>query len=400
MIDKEFLWGTNARQFTVNLLKVIALKYGLENFLKELEKENSTLFKKDIYICFENIVDAVIFKGTDTESKIAALKNAKNIYNMPIFLIEGDRFNIKRLPDFYRIIDNVRFFEKSLNMNIYNTMNTILTLLKVQITGTNLNEMFYMSVGHIERSIENAFLTNPNWDRKKETSKNPILIMPIGASGCGKSTFYKVLSNVVNISCDNIRYLLFKDYGPCFKSWESTICWWIVNNLTDFYIRRGYSVFYNGVNTDREYRAPMTMEVHDPIYEGLKYNLKLVYFEPPNGLTEEELQELKAVNLWKEDIMTLDIDKYSPKVANILRLIKSNYERTVARTELINKGEQEQDPYDVQYLVPPAVIKIFVEQSFVKPTGDNVIYIPRKNIPDAKERMEFYKFYAQKLFEK
>lgn len=399
MIDKEFMWGSNPRQFTVNFLKVIALKYGLENLLVELENKNSCLFSKDIFLCIENIVDAVVFKGNNTEEKIAALKQAKNIYNMPIFLIDGDKFNIKRLPDFYRILDNVRFFEKSLNMNIYNTVNTILTLFKAQITGSNLNEMFFLSVGHIERSIENGFFTNPNWNRKEEISDNPMLVMPIGTAGCGKSTFYRVLKNVVNISCDNIRYLLFKEFGPCFKSWESTISWWIVNNLTDFYIRRGYSVFYNGVNTDMEYRAPMTMEINNPLYQGLKYNIKLVYFEPAVKLNTEELAELKSINLWKDDIMKLDFSKYSTNVSKTLEIIKSNYQRTVARTLKINNGEQMQDPYDVQYLVPPAVIKIFIEQSFNKPKGRNVLSIPRKNILDEKERTEFYKKYAGKLYE-
>lgn len=401
MIQKEFMWGDSPREYTVNLIKTIALKYGLAKLLKVVEDPDTILFQKDIYICFENIVNAVIFKGKTDEEKLEALKEAKNIYNAPIFLADeaGTKYNIVNVPDFYRLIDSVRFFEKSLHMNVYNTINTILTLLISQIIDVNLNELFYLGIGHIERSIENAFITNPIWDRKHETTENPRLIMPIGAAGCGKSTFYKVIPNVVNISCDNIRYLLFHKFGPSFKSWESTISWWIVNNLTDFYIRRGYTVFYNGVNTDQEYRAPITGEISDPLYEGLMYNIKLVYFEPTVMLNEKELETLKSVDLWSNKFEDLNFDDYSENVKKTLEFIKMNYERTVSRTKNIKEGIQDQDPYDILYLVPPAIVKLFVEQSFVKPTGDKVITIPRKNIPDDKEREEFYKSFIPKIWE-
>lgn len=401
MIKKEFLWGENAREWTVNLLKTIALKYGLNNLLKVLENPETILFKKDIYICIENIVEAVVFQGNSKEEKLESLKSAKNVYNAPIFIADAasKKYNIVNLPDFYRLIDSVRFFEKSLKLNVYNTVNTILTLLVAQVIDVNLNEMFYLGIGHIERSIENAFLTNSTWTRDKETSDKPVLVMPIGAAGCGKSTFYKVIPNLVNISCDNIRYLLFSKFGPSFSSWESTISWWVVNNLTDFYLRRGYSVFFNGVNTDQEYRTPLTGEVNDPIYEGIKFNIKLVYFEPTVMLNDEELSILKSVDLWSKSLDDINFDDYPEKVRLTLEFIKLNYERTVSRTQKINEGTQEQDPYDILYLVPPAIVKLFVEQSFVRPTGENVIYIPRKNIPDDKEREDFYKSFVPKVFE-
>jgi hypothetical protein len=67
------------------------------------------------------------------------------------------------------------------------------------------------------------------------------------------------------------------------------------------------------------------------------------------------------------------------------------------RTKAIREGDAQQDPFDILYPVPPAIVKLFMEQSFTKPEGENVVVIPRKEIPDAKERAAFYHEYAQKV---
>ena len=45
--------------------------------------------------------------------------------------------------------------------------------------------------------------------------------------------------------------------------------------------------------------------------------------------------------------------------------------------------------------VPPAIVKMFMEQSFSKPQGPNVVVVPRKEIPNAAERAAFYRKYAE-----
>ncbi|MBP7654209.1 hypothetical protein KA977_12360, partial [Candidatus Dependentiae bacterium] len=384
---------------TRNIIKIIGLKYAVPKLIEEVSKENSTLYGKDVYICLRNIVDAVAFKGKSVEEKFKALSEAKNIYNQSIFSLSYDQksFLIKNLPDFDEVIDNIKFFRSCFSMNIYNMANTILTMTICQITGYDLNTLFLEGISHIERFIQHSLFTNKNWDLKTLQSNSPKLIIPIGAAGCGKSTFYKELGNVINISCDNVRYLLFKQYGPCFQSWESSLSWWVVNTLTDYYLNRGYSVFYNGVNTDAQYRSPMTMEVHDSIYEGLKYNIKLVYFEPPVKLNHQELQELKNINLWAQPIEKMDFSKISSNVRKIMEMIKNNFERTMQRTKEIRDGIREQDPFDILYSVPAPIVKMFVEQNFDVPNTNNVTIIPRKEIPDENERIKFYRSYTEKL---
>ena len=399
MLSKSYLWGADADEFTRNILKTVALRYRVPKLLDEMNKEKSTLFGKDVYICLRNIVDAVMFKDKNEDEKLQALVEAKNIYNQAIFALsyDGKKYIVKNLPDFDEMINNIFFYRECFGMNIYNIVNTVLTLVKCQITGYNLKTLFLEGVGHIERFIQYSLLTNKNWDIKTLTTKNPKFIMPIGAAGCGKSTFYRELGNVVNISCDNIRYLLFKEYGPCFQSWESSLSWWVVNTLADYYLNRGYSVFYNGVNTDMQYRSPMSMEVHDSIYEGLKYDIRLVYFEPPVKLNDAELKELKAINLWAQPIEKLDLNSISPNVRKIIEMIKNNVERTVQRTKEIRDGIKDQDPFDILYSVPAPIVKLFVEQNFDVPTSSNVVIIPRKEIPDENERVKFYREYALKL---
>ena len=51
------------------------------------------------------------------------------------------------------------------------------------------------------------------------------------------------------------------------------------------------------------------------------------------------------------------------------------------------------------YLVPAAIVKLFVEQSFDVPKNEKVIIIPRKEISDEKERSAFYRRYAEKVLE-
>ena len=238
----------------------------------------------------------------------------------------------------------------------------------------------------MEAFIAASLKENKNWNKNTLTSAGPKLIIPIGAAGCGKSTFYHELGNVVNASCDNIRYMLFKDFGPCFAPWESTLAWFVVNRMTDLYLGRGYSVFYNGVNTDLEYRSPITMENPDPLYAGIPYRMKLVYFEPTVSLTSSEVNELRSINLWGTTLDKVDRKGLSPNVCKILDLIQTNTERTMERTKAIREGKAEQDPFDILYPVPPAIVKMFMEQSFTKPQGPNVVVVPRKEIPDAAER--------------
>jgi len=351
-------------------------------------------------VCLHDIVDAVLSSEAGNDSQILEnLKKAKNIYNTPIFLINQTKgtYLIRNKPDFDRALQEVGKYQNALNLSPYSAINTFLAVVESQIVGFALDELLQKGIEHVENFIAHQLKTNPNWNKSTLISKESVLIIPIGAAGTGKSTFYKELSNVVNISCDNVRYLLFKEFGPCFSPWESALAWWVVNQLTDIYLRKGISVFYNGVNTDMEYRSPMTMENRDPLYAGIPYKIKLVYFEPPVKLSDGELKELKSINLWVTPLDKVDFSKLSPNVAKIMDLIKNNYQRTLSRTKEISEGKRQQDPYDVLYSVPPAIVKLFVEQSFDAPSGNNVIIIPRKEIPDEKERSAFYREYAMKV---
>ena len=69
--------------------------------------------------------------------------------------------------------------------------------------------------------------------------------------------------------------------------------------------------------------------------------------------------------------------------------------KTMERTRAIREGKAEQDPFDILYPVPPAIVKMFMEQSFAKPEGPNVVVVPRKEIPNAAERAAFYRKYAE-----
>ncbi len=383
------------REKTKELLEKLARKYNLENLSALLKDGNASLYGKDIYVCLHDIVEAALSGGDIRES----LKNAKNIYNSPIFLVNQTKslYQIKNLPDFEKALEEMSRFSSCFKLSDYSVVNTFLAIIEAQVTGFNLKELLDKGIKHIEDFIDYSLKTNPSWNKSTLVSKNPVLVIPVGAAGTGKSTFYRELSNVVNISCDNIRYMLFKEFGPCFSSWESTLSWWVVNQLIDVYFTKGISVFYNGVNTDMEYRSPLTMENHDPLFAGIPYNIKLVYFEPPVKLNADELKELKSINLWASSIDALDLTKYSDNVAKILELIKTNYQRTLARTKEITEGKKTQDPYDVLYSVPAAIVKLFVEQSFDVPTGKNVIIVPRKEIPDEKERASFYKQYTKEV---
>ncbi|OQA92099.1 MAG: hypothetical protein BWY26_00490 [Elusimicrobia bacterium ADurb.Bin231] len=380
---------------TKAIIRKVATKYGLEKLLKIVENENSLLFEKDVYICLHNIIEAVLSRV----DPLSALKEAKNIYNTPIFLVnqKENKYIAKKVPDLDKAVMDLEVFNNCFDLNPYAIVNTLLACIEAQVTGFELYTLYEKGTYHLQNFIKESLTNNSRWDESTLVTEKPVLIIPIGAAGCGKSTFYKELSNVVNISCDNIRYLLFKSFGPCFSPWESCLSWWTVNQLTDKYLRGGYSVFYNGVNTDLEYRSPVTMENPDPLYAGMPYNIKLVYFEPPAKLDEKELKELKSINLWANPIQDMDFSSFSPNVIKIMELIKDNFQRTLARTKDIAEGKKKQDPFDVLYSVPAAIVKLFVEQSFDKPAGDNVIIVPRKDIKDLDERAAFYRSYAEKV---
>jgi hypothetical protein len=137
------------------------------------------------------------------------------------------------------------------------------------------------------------------------------------------------------------------------------------------------------------------MENPDPLFAGMPYNMKLVYFEPTVSLTSSEVDELKSINLWAVPLDKVDRKGLSKNVCRILDLIQLNTERTMERTKAIREGKAEQDPFDILYPVPPAIVKMFMEQSFSKPEGANVVVVPRKEIPDAAERAAFYREYAK-----
>lgn len=388
-----------------DLLGKVSDKYGLKNLKNVVDSDNSLLFKKDVYICLQNIVNAAQSGG----DVLAGLRDAKNVYGAPVFAVNapasqrGEQkgiYRIKNKPDFDMAIAVLGNFSNCFKLSPYSIINTFLAVVEAQITGFDLAELYKTGTGHVEDMIKDALKNNPNWDKNKLTCKNPVLIIPIGAAGTGKSTFYRELSNVVNISCDNVRYLLFKEFGPCFSSWESCLSWWTVNQLTDYYLDKGYNVFYNGVNTDMEYRSPITMENTDPLYAGIPYNIKIVYFEPPVKLNPAELGQLKAVNLWSMPIEKIDTGIFPPNVAKIMELIKNNFQRTMSRTKEIGEGKKKQDPFDVLYSVPAPIVKLFVEQSFEQPSGNNITIVPRREIPDESKRTEFYREYARKVLEK
>ncbi len=376
----------------LKLLKRIAEKYNLPKLEEVLKDNTDLLLKKDIYVCLDGIVKAVESSG-DT---LRLLREAKNVYGLPVFAVnlQNGTFLIKEEPDFEKAIDALKQYPFCFKLSPYHIINTYLAIVEAQVTGLDLKKLCGKGVKHIDGSIEQALKNNRAWDRDTLTGDHPLLIMPVGAAGCGKSTFYRELSNVVNISCDNIRWLLFKDFGPCFSSWESCLSWWVVNYLTDKYLKEGYNVFYNGVNTDLEYRSPVTMEDTNPLFAGMPYNIKLVYFESSVKLKEEELKELKSINLWSTPIDEINLSGFSDNVSKIIEMIRNCYQRTLTRTKEISKGKREQDPYNVLYAVPASVIKLFVEQSFDRPEGSNVTVIQRKELPDADQRAAFYRKYA------
>lgn len=371
---------------TLELLKEVAERYDLHTLSGILKNNNTDLINKDIFICLNGIVEAAESKNSILED----LKSSKNIYGSSIFAVNIDKgeYLIKNEPDFKEAIEKFNDYSFCFKLSPYHIINTFLALVVAQITGYDLNKLRQKGKDHIEESIRIMKMSS------LESNAETKLIMPVGAAGCGKSTFFRELNNVVNISCDNIRYLLFKEYGPCFSSWESCLSWWIVNSLTDYFLNNGYNVFYNGVNTDKEYRSPMTMEDPDPLFKGIPYNIKIVYFEHKVNLNNEELEELKNINLWKVPIEELDITEYSANVAEILKTIEKNYTRTLQRTKEIKEGKKEQDLFDVLYAVPAPIVKLFVEQSFNRPEGNNVVTVKRKEIPDENERRKFYQQYA------
>ncbi|MBN2406206.1 MAG: hypothetical protein JXJ19_00755 [Elusimicrobia bacterium] len=385
----------NPEDRTIDILLKIAERYGLNRLKEVLGNSSSGFRQKDIFICLKNIVGAAETEGDTLE----LLKSAKNIYGAPIFAVNPGKgeYLIKKEPDFDRAVESMAKYSFCFKLSPYHAINTYLVVLEAQIAGLDLDELCRKGEEHIEASIKDSLENNPNWDENTLLKENPVLIMPVGAAGCGKSTFYRELSDVVNISCDNIRYMLFMEYGPCFSSWESAVAWWIVNYLTDMYLGKGYSVFYNGVNTDLEYRSPITMENPDPLFKGVPYDIKIAYFEPPVKLSSSELKELKDINLWKTRLEDLDRSSFSPGVERILLMIERNYKRTLDRTSQISEGKSIQDPFDVLYAVPVPVVKLFVEQSFDKPEGDNVIVIERRIIEDPQERSLFYKRYAEQM---
>lgn len=387
----------NTDERTIGLLKEIAQKHSLEKLAVVLEDKNTILFKTDIFICLRDIVKA----AEDGGNVLEALKEAKNVYKSPIFAVNPAKgeFMIKSAPDFAKAVSDMGKYSFCFKLSPYHIINTFLAVVEAQVTGMDLDALYAKGKKHIEDSIEYSLKTNPNWDKDTLTVENPRLIMPVGAAGCGKSTFYRELSNVVNFSCDNVRYLLFKDFGPSFSSWESALAWWVVNRLTDTYLSKGYNVFYNGVNTDPEYRSPITMENPDPLFAGMPYDVKLVYFEPPVHLNAEELKELSDINLWATKIEDTDMSALSANVKQIMELIKGNYLRTLARTKDISGGKAGQDPFDILYAVPAAIVKLFVQQSFNQPKGGNVVVVPRIEIPNAAERTAFYKKYADQLIQ-
>jgi len=382
---------------TKSLLKKIADKYGIKKLSDVVDNNRSLLYEKDVFICLHNIVDASLAPGDILEN----LRSAKNLYNSPIFAVNSQKgiFLIKNKSDFEKAILRMKDFSNCFHLNPYSIINTFLAIIETQITGFDLEKLYEKGKKHVGDFIKYSLKNNSNWDKKTLISKSPVLIIPIGAAGGGKSTFYRELSNVINISCDNVRYLLFKEFGPCFSPWESCLAWWTVNQLTDSYLNNGYSVFYNGVNTDMEYRSPITMENSDPLYSGIPYKIKLIYFEPPVKLSQDELKELKAINLWTTPVDKVDITLLAPNVAKIMELIKNNFQRTLTRTEEITNGKKQQDKFDVLYSVPAAIVKLFVEQSFDVPKNEKVIIIPRKEISDEKERSAFYRRYAEKVLE-
>lgn len=379
---------------TKRVFNQIADKYKLPNLAQIIRNDDHIVWKKDVTICITNILKAVEAEGATQE----LLKEAKNMYNGPIFAINAQegKYLIKADPDPKKAVEELGKFDFCFKLSPYHVINTYLAILVAQITAQDLNALLKKGEEHMEAFIAAALRDNPNWKKDSLTSDKPLLIIPIGAAGCGKSTFYQELGNVVNASCDNIRYMLFKDFGPCFAPWESTLAWFVVNRLTDVYLSRGYNVFYNGVNTDLEYRSPITMENPDPLYAGIPYNMKLVYFEPTVSLTADEVSQLKGINLWANPLDKVDRSGLSQNVCKILDLIQRNTERTMERTKAIREGKAEQDPFDILYPVPPAIVKMFMEQSFSKPEGPKVVVVPRKEIPDAAERAAFYREYAEK----
>ncbi len=381
-------------QETRRIFGQIAEKYKLQALAEIIKSDEHILWKKDITICIANIIKAAKADGDTKE----LLKDAKNMYNGPIFAINAQekKYLIKAEPDFAKAVKDLAKFDFCFKLSPYHVINTYLAILIAQITEQDLNVLLKKGEEHMEAFIAASLKENKNWNKNTLTSTKPKLIIPIGAAGCGKSTFYHELGNVVNASCDNIRYLLFKEFGPCFAPWESTLAWFVVNRMTDLYLGHGYSVFYNGVNTDLEYRSPITMENPDALYAGIPYRMKLVYFEPTVSLTSSEVNELKAINLWATTLDKVDRKGLSPNVCKILDLIQTNTERTMERTRAIREGKAEQDPFDILYPVPPAIVKMFMEQSFAKPEGPNVVVVPRKEIPNAAERAAFYRKYAEK----
>lgn len=378
---------------TKKIFARIAEKYNLPALAQIIKSDDHIIWKKDVSICVTNILKAIEAEGNTRE----LLKEARNMYNGPIFAINAQegKYIIEADPNPEKALEDLAKFDFCFKLSPYHVVNTYLAILVAQVTAQDLNSLLKKGEEHMEAFIAAALKDNPNWKKETLISDKPLLIIPIGAAGCGKSTFYQELGNVVNASCDNVRYMLFNSFGPCFAPWESTLAWFVVNRLTDVYLNRGYNVFYNGVNTDMEYRSPITMENPDLLYAGIPYRMKMVYFEPTVSLTTDEVNQLRSINLWATTLDKVDRTGLSANVGKILDLIQRNTERTMERTKAIREGKAEQDPFDILYPVPPAIVKMFMEQSFTKPQGQNVVVVPRKEIPDAAERAAFYRKYAE-----
>jgi len=191
---------------TKSLLKKIADKYGIKKLSDVVDNNRSLLYEKDVFICLHNIVDASLAPGDILEN----LRSAKNLYNSPIFAVNSQKgiFLIKNKSDFEKAILRMKDFSNCFHLNPYSIINTFLAIIETQITGFDLEKLYEKGKKHVGDFIKYSLKNNSNWDKKTLISKSPVLIIPIGAAGGGKSTFYRELSNVINISCDNVRYLL------------------------------------------------------------------------------------------------------------------------------------------------------------------------------------------------
>ena len=146
-------------------------------------------------------------------------------------------------------------------------------------------------------------------------TQKPILYLPVGIPGSGKSTYLRTLPNTIVISGDSVRgeffgnenfqysddFLKSKGYNPDnLKYWDKTnICnkfiWEEVNKRVHNALEQGFNVGYDGTNLSPKIRKNVFNQYHEIA------NIEVLYFDVPlNICIERDAQRTRTVG---EDVI-------------------------------------------------------------------------------------------------